>query len=69
MMVLGLSMLWLLLVLMPVVIVGTLMIDKYAPGALAAVPRLEDIYLLLYIVPTLAFAVIAGRSLWRRGIR
>lgn len=67
MMVLGLSMIWLLLVVGPVVIIGSMLIDKFAPGALAAVPGRAD--LLIYAVATLAFAVIAGRSLWRRGIR
>ena len=67
MMVLGLSGLWLLLVVGPVVIMGSMLIDKFAPIALAAVPGWA--YLLIYSVATLAFAVIAGRSLWRHGIR
>ncbi len=67
MIVLGLSGMWLLLVVAPVVIIGTMLIDRFAPGVLAAVPGRAN--LLIYFVATLAFALIAGRSLWRRGIR
>lgn len=58
MMVLGLTMMWLLLVVTPVVIIASLLLP--VPQRL-----MPDI---IFVV-TLAFALISGRSLWRRGIR
>jgi len=63
----GLTMLFLLLIALPANIVFVLLMAKFAPGALSALPWWSD--LAFYFALLLAFALISGRSLWRRGIR
>jgi hypothetical protein len=66
MMVLGLTMLFLLLIA-PVVIVVDLLMEKFVPGALSALP--SWFFLAVFFVAPLAFALISARSLWRQGVR
>jgi hypothetical protein len=63
---LGLSMKSLLLIIFPVIIAVILLMGKFAPGALAAVP--------MRVIPDIMFGAVALTvaatflSLWRRGL-
>jgi hypothetical protein len=67
MLALGLSARWFLLVIFPVIIVVMLLMGKFAPGALEAIP--------LRLFPDIIFAAAALTvaaafcSLWRRNLR
>jgi hypothetical protein len=57
----------LLLVVGPVVITIVLLMGKFAPGAVSAIPW--QFIPAVFFVPTVALALISARSLWQRGIR
>lgn len=67
MLVLGLSVKWLFLVVLPVVIVAILLMEKLAPAALAAIPRPGDVFLVIFLVAPLTLGLISARTLWRQG--
>jgi hypothetical protein len=67
MMVGGLTMLFGLLIALPVNIAIILLMEKFARGALSALPSWSD--LASYSALLLVFALISGRWLWRVGIR
>ena len=64
MIVLGLSVKWLFFVVLPVVIVVTLLMERFAPSVLSALPSWS--FLAVFFAAPLTLALVSARSLWRQ---